>query len=208
MAKQKKSKERQLIRRLNNIRHEQVKKIDILCKDMVSAHGDFTKQLYTLTFAVNFYENLLGNNDLHSILNTAAGSIKSFVPGSNVAIFLLDGCGFELHMVDSDNPIDLDTAQLESCFTQEVVDNICRANFVCSLDEMFKMGLMGNPALFAKISATAIPLKKFSHPVGFILIYRNAEDALVQNEIERICAITPGLLNTIESCQQLSQRVN
>ena len=43
---------RSLVRKLNKVRKDQTKQIDILCNDMVSAHGDFVKQLKELTFAV------------------------------------------------------------------------------------------------------------------------------------------------------------
>ena len=196
---------RTLIRKLNKIRHEQAKKIDILCNDMVSAHSDFIKRLRALTFGVNFYEALLKENDLPRLLDSAADLIKSYVSNSNVAIFLLESDGFELHMTDEEHPIEVDKAKLESCFTPQVVSSICRSNQVCSLNDMFEMGLAGNLAMLGSISAAAIPLGRFGGSTGFILIYRSSDDQLTADELERITAIVPGLCDSIKSRQALSR---
>jgi len=60
-------------------------------------------------------------------------------------------------MFESDQPITLDKQHLENCFTPELVDNICKSNKICTLDDMFAMGLQGN---LNKISTVTIPLGK------------------------------------------------
>ena len=192
---------RRLVRKLNESKRIQAKKIDILCNDMVSAHADFVDRLGSLTFGVNFYESILGQSDLTTLLNIAAEHIKGTVRNANVAVFLVGCESFELHMVDEDTPIEITAERLESYFTSETAQSICRANWVCSLEDMLAMGLVGNPNELAKISAAAVPLRRFGPGVGFILIYRGAEDALSRNELEKVAAITPGLCRAIEACQ-------
>ena len=203
MDKQRNKKARLLIRRLNKLRHEQASKIDILCNDIVSAHTEFVRQLGNLTFGMNFYESLLGPNDLPGLLNTAAELIRVCVANANVAVFLADladRSGFQLHLADADEPVDIDAAGLESYFTSEVTDNIRRSNKVCSLDDMFEMGLIGNPGELAKISAAAVPLGRSGGALGFILVYRSSEKKLTADELEKIVGITPGLCRAIKSC--------
>jgi hypothetical protein len=200
LDKQRYKKARLLIRKLNKLRHEQAGKIDILCNDIVSAHTDFVGQLGNLTFGMNFYESLFGRNDLAGLLNTAAQLIKGCLPNASLALFLADCNGFQLHLADGDNPIDIDAAGLESYFTPEVTDNICRSNKVCSLDDMFEMGLIGNLAELAKISAAAVPLGRSGPELGFILVYRSSENKLTADELKKIVAITPGLCRAIKSC--------
>jgi len=200
LDKQRNKKARLLIRRLNKLRHEQASKIDILCNDIVSAHTDFVRQLGNLTFGMNFYESLLGPNDLPGLLNTAAELIRVCVANANVAVFLADRNGFQLHLADADEPVDIDAAGLESYFNSEVADNICRSNKVCSLDDMFEMGLIGNPGELAKISAAAVPLGRSGGALGFILVYRSSENKLTADELEKIVGITPGLCRAIKSC--------
>ena len=195
---------RELIKKLNRIRHEQAKKIDILCNDMVFAHKEMIEQIGNLTFAVNFYESILGETDLGSLLDRACGLIATSAVNSSVALLLRESEGFELHVVDDSRPIEIDARKLESYFSPELVDNICRANWVCSLEDMFEMGLAGNPAELGRISAAAVPLGRFGAAVGFVLIYRSADRPLRTGELDKVTAITAGLYRAIETCQNLA----
>jgi len=191
----------QVIAKLRTLTDEQAKKIDILCNDIVSAHTDFVGQLGNLTFGMNFYESLLDRNDLAGLLNTAAQLIKDCLPNANLAVFLADCNGFQLHMTDADNPIDIDAARLESYFTPEVTDNICRSNKVCSLEDMFEMGLIGNLSELGRICAAAVPLGRWGEAVGFILLYRRSENGFSRDELAKVVGITSGLCRAIKACQ-------
>ena len=198
---QKKNKQAgQVIARLKKLTEEQAKKIDILCNDIIGAHGDFSRQLGNLAFAVRFYESLLAQSDIGAVLTTAAELIRSAVADCNVAVFLVDRGRFELHIVDKDSPIDIDTGRLEACFTSEVADSICRSNRVCSLNDMFEMGLIGNLSELGRICAAAVPLACSGAAVGFILLYRRSEERLRPDELARVLAIAPGLCRAIEAC--------
>jgi hypothetical protein len=194
------------IRKLNAIRHKQAQKIDILCNDMVLANKDVIEQLGVLTYTVNFYESIAGEIDMTVLLDKAARQVRQFVKGSNVAIFLTNSKGFELHMA-GDNPIEVDGSMIEGYFTEEVVNEICRSNKICSLEDMCNMGLQGNPNILNNISAAAVPMGRFSEPVGFILICRNAENKLTANELEKVATITPGLRNAINACQSMMPEI-
>ncbi len=191
-----------LVRELNKNRRAQAKKIDILCNDMVSAHGDFIKRLKPLVFSVSFYESILGCNDLSSLLDAAGKVIGSAVNESNVAVFLLDGNGFQLHITDGRRPIQVDAESPENCFSKQVVQSISRCGRICRLEDMFEMGLTENLQELNKISAAAIPLNRFGRVFGFILIYRGARDELTADELAKVAAITPGLCNAIGAVGQ------
>lgn len=206
MARKHDKRLKKLAQDLNHARHEQAKKIDILCNDMVSAHSDFIKHLQTLTFGVNFYESIIGQTDLSSLLNSATDLICQTVRDANVAVFLLATGNFELHMAD-DNPIGFDTDQIESYFTQDIVHNISRANRICDLDDLHKIGLQGNMSMLSKLSIAAIPIGRYSSPAGFILVYRGAENKLTADELRRVDAITPGLCSAIHSACRVKKTV-
>lgn len=106
-------------------------------------------------------------------------------------------------MFDSDRPVTIEKQRLEDCFSSELVEDICRANKVCTIDDMFAMGLQGNLNVLNKISAVTIPLGLFGSSLGFILIYHWVENKLTADEIDDICAITCGLSRAISSCQAL-----
>ncbi len=91
--------------------------------------------------------------------------------------------------------------RLEACFSPELMDGICKSNKVCTLDDMFAMGLQGNLVGLNKISAVTIPLGLPGSSLGFILLYRSSQNKLTGNEVERLSAITYGLSRAIASCR-------
>lgn len=205
MSRQENQKARNAIKKLNEIRHSQEKKIDILCNDMVDAHREFVKQLKDSNFAIGFYESILGQNDIQALTNISAGFIRDNFASSNVATFLLDEDGFQLHMADDTKPIDVDKLRLENSFTDEIVTKICRSNTICSFEEMLQMGLIINIKEPNRISATALPLGRFGKAVGFILIYRNEDNKFTEDELQKLRSITPGLYRAIEAARQATQ---
>jgi len=195
---------RLLISRVNKERKKQAKKIDILCNDLIAAHRDFIKRLNTISFTANFYESIIGTTDLSTLFYAAGKLIKDEMPDANIAFFLRQADNFKLHLFESDRPITLEQQRLENCFTPELVDNICKSNKICTLDDMFAMGLQGNLTKLNKISAVTIPLGQFGSSLGFILIYRSSQNKLTTEELNHISAIAPGLSQAIQSCQVLS----
>ena len=196
---------RLLVSRLNKERKKQAKKVDILCNDFIAAHRDFIKKLGIISFAANFYETIVGATDLSSLITMASKLIKDEVPDANVTFFLLSQAdSFELHMFESDQPIASGKQRLENCFPPELVDDICKANKICTLDDMFAMGMEGNLIGLNKISAVTMPLGRLGSSLGFILIYRSSQNKLTPDELNNIAAVTCGLSRAIASCQILS----
>jgi len=196
---------RLLISKLNKERKKQTKKIDILCNDLIAAQRDFIKRLDTISFTANFYETIAGITELSSLILLASKLIKYETADANVAFFLRQADNFELHIFESTQPILLEKQGLENCFTPEAVDNICKANKICTLDDMFAMGLQGNLTRLNEISAATIPLSQLGPSLGFILIYRSAQNKLTADELNNIAAISPGLSRAIASCRVLCQ---
>ena len=199
---------RLLIKKLNKERKTQAKKIDILCNDIIAAQREFIKRLDTIGFTAGFYEAIVGASDLSSLLLTTDKLIKDEIPDANVAFLLRQADSFELHMSEVDKPITLEKQQLENCFTPELVDNICKSNKLCTLDDMFAMGLQGNLVSLNKISAVTVPLNQLGLSLGFILIYRSSQNKLTADELSNISAVTSGLSRAIASCQALCHSVD
>lgn len=192
---------RLLISKLNKERKKQAKKIDILCNDLIAAQRDFIKRLDTISFTANFYETIAGITEMSSLILLASKLIKDETADANVAFFLRQADNFELHIFESTQPILLEKQGLENCFTPEVVDNICKSNKICTLDDMFAMGLQGNLTRLNEISAATIPLSQPGPSLGFILIYRSSQNKLTADELNNIAAISPGLSRAIASCR-------
>lgn len=192
---------RLLIKKLNKKRKKQAKQIDILCNDFVGAQRDFIKSLKTISFIANFYESIIGITNLNSLLYSVVQLIKEENADANVTFFLRQSDNFELFMFESEEPIALEKQQLENSFTPELMDNICKSNKVCTLDDMFAMGLQGNLIGLNKISGVTIPLGQPGSSFGFVLVYRSSENKLTAEEINNISAVTCGLSRAIQSCQ-------
>jgi len=217
--KQRYRKLRILLRKLNEERKKQARKVDILCNDFISAQRDFIKRLNTIGFTANFYESILGTSDLSSLLYTAGKLIKDEIPDSNVAFFLLgvpfrkesqNGVplqqdNFELYVFESDKPITLEKRHLENCFTPDLVDSICKSNRLCNLDDMLAMGIQDNLIELSKMSVVTVPLRLFGSSLGFILIYGSSQNKLTSDELNNVSAVTCGLSRAIQSYQVLLQ---
>ncbi|HUT46212.1 MAG TPA: hypothetical protein VMX36_07985 [Sedimentisphaerales bacterium] len=196
---------RLLIKKLNKDRKKQNQKIDILCNDLIAAQRNFIKRLGIINFAANFYESIIGTTDLNKLLYTAVEFIKAENEDANVTFFLRREESFEVHMFESGRPIAIEKQYIENCFSQELIDSIFKSNKVCTLDDMFAMGLQGNLNELNKISAVTIPLGLLGSSLGFILVYRPSENKLSADETGRISAVISGLSRAITSCRTLSR---
>jgi hypothetical protein len=235
--KQRHKRLRLLIKKLNKDRKKQNQKIDILCNDFISAQRNFIKKLGIINLTANFYESILGLTDLKELLCTTVEFIKAEIEDINITFCLRQGenpilqedsktgihDSYELHIFNSDQPEATDKQYIESCFTKELMDNISGSNKVCTLDDMYAMGLNGNLNELNKISAVTIPLGLLRNPIlqngnpknsitgilgsslGFILVYRSSQDKLNDDQINRISAVTSGLSRAIISCRVLSK---
>jgi hypothetical protein len=199
--KQRHKRLRLLIKKINKERKSQAQQIDILCGDLISAHREFIKKLNTIGFAANFYESIVGTTDLNTLLHIAAKFIKNEIPDVNIVFFLRQTDSFELHLFVTSQPIILEKQQLENSFTPELMEGICKSNRVCTVDDMFAMGLEGNLAVLGKISVVTVPLSYAGQSLGFILMYRPSENELTAKELGNISAITSGLSRAIRSCR-------
>lgn len=231
--KQRHRRVRLLLKKLNKDRKKQNQKIDILCNDFISAQRDFIKRLGIISFAANFYESILGAIDLNKLLYTAVEFIRAENEDLNIIFFIrhsTEGLGaesaaqenFELHMFASDPPTAVSNQYIENCFSRELMDNISKSNKVCTLDDMYAMGLHGNLNELNKISAVTIPLGVLGGPtlrkdfkieaigssLGFILLSRSSDNKLTADEISKISAVTGGLSRAIVSCRTLSHAEN
>jgi len=140
---------------------------------------------------------------------TEAAELAEPKSSFNNALSALSACSavkkFELHMFESEKPIGLEKYRLENCFTGELVEQICKSNRPCTLDDMFAMGLQGNLVGLSRVSAVTVPLGDLGQSLGFILIYRSSQNKLTTDELNRISAIRAGLARAIQACQVLSR---
>lgn len=191
---------RQLVGKLNKQRKIQTKKIDILCNDFVDAHRAFIRALGVISSTADFYQSIIGVTDLNRLLFITSDFIKSQIPYATVGFFLRREESFDLHLGQSDKPIEMEQQRLENCFTTELVNSVCTANKICELDELLTMGLEANPNQLSKISAFTIPLGQFGTSLGFTLVYRESSKKLTGPDLEKISAITTGFSQAIQSC--------
>jgi transcriptional regulator with GAF, ATPase, and Fis domain len=194
---------RSLVHGLNLARRRQAKQIDILCTDMVAAHGEFSVQLRSLVDTIHFYEAILGKKDLTSLLDTSASQVQSLLADTKVAIFLLESNGFAMHRVPAPSDSALSACQLESGLSAEIVHNLSNHRKLCMLDGMWEMGLEDVSGEFRKLTAVAIPLSHWGPGLGFILLYRAASKPFNKKELEKIQSLVPGLRDAIRALRSV-----
>ena len=193
-----------VIRSLHSCQKKQTDKIDLLCRDMVAAHREFSCKLATLSFVTSFYESILGCANLEGLLNSAIDSIRESAKDTDAAVFLLSEGGFDVHVAAAGVADSVEKGQFQNWFTRELVNTIGQMNHVCSLEQLLKMGLQGPPAIMKTISLAAIPLGQLGRSVGFVLVYRPAHRTLQREELSRLAAISTGLREAIQSFQMAS----
>jgi hypothetical protein len=196
---------RLLLKKLNKERKKQSRQIDILCNDLIGAQRNFIKRLNTISFIASFCESIIGTTDLNNLLCAAVRIIKAETSDANVIFFLRQGDDFQLHVFESPTfapggTIALERQHLEACFNRELMDNICKSNKVCTLDEMFALGLQGNPIGLARLSVVSLPLSLPGLSLGFMLLARPSENKLTADEIERVTSTSYALSRAIAGC--------
>lgn len=190
-----------VIRSLRSRRDKQGCQIDILCRDMVSAHQQFSLKLANLTFSAAFYEAILSCSDLEHLLDTATDAIRNQISEAGAGIFLLDAHGFDVYIADAGLADQIEKSHFQSWFTRDLVDDISRTSRVCSLEHLLRMGLQGPPAILKTISAAAVPLGRMGEGIGFIWVYRPAHLPLTKEELSQVAGISTGLRVAIQSFQ-------
>ena len=195
---------RRLASKVNRARKKQAQQIDILCNDFIAAQRDFIKRLGSISFAAHFYQSITGIRDLNGLFHTAGQLIYSEIKSVNIAFFLRQSENFDLQLFESSQPITFEKQKLESCFTPELVDNICKSNKLLNIDGLLAVGLKCSPAVLNELSIIAIPLSQHGSSLGFMLIYSSSQNDLTETELEKITSVTPGLARAIASCKLLS----
>lgn len=191
--------------RMLRLRHEkQAQQVDILCRDMVSAHREFAVKLARMIDVTGFYENLLNCSNLQETVDAAIGQIERRIPASAGAVCLLEENGFEIRVHGGLGEIDL--SELQTWFTRELVENISLTPRVCSLNQMLRMGLQAPPSILKTISAAAIPLGRQGQGIGFILVVRPASNPLSAEDLSFVSAVSGGLCSAIAGRQSSARQ--
>jgi hypothetical protein len=200
---------RLLVSRLNKERKKQAQQIDILCNDILTAQKQFVKELKIIGFSADFYESILGLTDLNELLSSAGSSLKDHVSDASVAFFLLTpgpgeesrNANFEMHIFESDQPIDLENKRIENFFTADLIDSIAQSSRLCTVDDMLALGLMCNPRCLEKVSAVGLPLNHHGCALGFALVYRSSTSPFSREELKSLERVSTGLSCVIASCR-------
>jgi hypothetical protein len=207
LDKHRRNRIRRLVSRLNKVRRTQAKKIDMLCNDIIPAHNGFIKRLNSFRFAADFYETVIGIDNLDRMLEVAGENICSEMNDLNLAIILAGPEPIISHH-STTSMIDINAHGFTGYITDKLIKNICQSNKICTLDDMLGMELAANPVMLKKLSIAAIPLSRVGPPVGVILLYRSAENPLRTEELSRIASVTIGLGKAIMLCRNQTQKKN
>jgi len=192
---------RLLLKNLNRQRKRQATQIDILCNDLISAQRGFINRLQGISFTAQFYKLLLGSTDLNGLLSGAARAIEQELPGAGVSFFLRHAEGCEQHVIEAERVLPPEDSRPQDYFSPELMDNICKSNRPCTLDDMVGMDLEGSLGGLAGFSIATLPLHDLGRSLGFVLLYRRSPQVLSAEELHRISSVTCGLSQAIRSAR-------
>ncbi len=188
---------RLLIKKLNRQRKQQASKIDILCNNLIAAQRAFINRLAGIGFTAQFYKSLLGSSDLSSLLEEAGRLIKQELPGAGVTFFLRQPQGCERHAIESDEALLPAERGPGERFGPDLVDSICKANQLCTLDDLLAMDLEGDLGGPGHFSIATLPLNDLGRSLGFVLLYRRSPRVLTAEELHTISPVMCGLSQAI-----------
>lgn len=192
---------RNLVKQANSKCKKQQKQINILCNDIITAHGRFIDTVRSLSFANELYESIIGMSNLDNMLYTAAREIKKYMIDMNLVFFLLREGDFDVYAFDDATNQGNEERKIEQYFNSELVEAVTRANKYCDLDELLKMGLQASPAVLKNLWAVTIPLADVGSSSGCILLYQDVNHRINESQIQMLSAIKCGLSRAIRACR-------
>ncbi len=192
---------RLLIKKVNLQHKQQAHKIDILCHDLIGAQRSFLHRLQDLGFAAEFYRSLLGCTDTNGVLARAARSIKQELPGTGVTFFLRQPDGCELHACPGEEPLPGAQQGPHECFDSDLVEEICKHNRPCTLEDIQALNVAGDLRPLSKFSLVTLPLSDLGRSLGFVLIYCAQPQALTLADVRRIGPVMRGLAQAVRAAR-------
>jgi hypothetical protein len=189
---------RLLIKKLNQQRKRQANQIDILCHDLIGAQRSFLHRLQDLGFAAEFYRSLLGGTDLKGILARAGRIIKQELPGTGVTFFLRQPDGCTVHACAGDESLYGEQGPHE-WLDPDLVENICKRNRPCTLDEILDLSADGDLAPLRRFSLVTLPLSDLGRSLGFVLIYCPRPQVLNLADVRHIGPAMRGLAQAVRA---------
>jgi hypothetical protein len=193
------SKLRQIVRKLNRIRRRQKQQIDILCNDILGAHGEFIKHLKNFRFAADFFENLLDATNLDSLARATGEFLTKNINDCNIAVIFATTASPEIHFFSTSPKLEDIPSQLGPCLTTKLVEAVCHSSRICTCEELCRMEFFASPAILKKISLAAIGLNNSGPALGMLLIYRSADSPLNNSELTQVSSVIKGLSKAVKS---------
>lgn len=187
------SKIRQLVRKLNGIRRIQKQQIDVLCNDIITAHGVFINHLKSFRFAADFYENLLDATNLDMLAESAGEFFAENIEDCSVAVIFTVSDAPEIHFYSKDPRLEDIPPHISPQLTLKMVESVCQSSRICSTDELCQMGFFAGPAVLKRISLAAIGLNNTGPSLGMILLYRSADRPFCDSELSQVASVAKGL---------------
>lgn len=190
---------RLLVHKLNKQRKRQASQIDILCHDLIGAQRSFLRRLEDLGFAAEFYRALLGCTDVEGILARAGRIIKQELPGTGVIFFLRQPDGCTVHACAPDESRCGEQSGPHEYLDPDLVEDICKRNRPCTLDDILDMGICGDLVPLRRFSLVTLPLSDLGRSLGFVLIYCLQPQALSLCDVRRIGPALRGLAQAVRA---------
>lgn len=205
MKEERNLKLRQLVRKLNNIRRIQKQKIDILCNDIIAAHGTFINHLKGFRFAADFYENLLGAANLDSLAASAGEFLAENLADCSIVIIFTTPDAPQIHFYSKDPRLEDIPSHIGPDLTAKMVESVCQSSQICCADDLCRMGFFAGPAVLKRISLAVIGFNNTGPALGMILLYRCADKPFCDSELSAVSSVVEGLAKAVKALQSANR---
>lgn len=198
---------RRLCRQLNRNRRILRDKVDLLCADLVQSNVALTQTVNDLRGAFEFQSELTGEFDLHYMLYKALRLIRHKVYESSAAVYLVGEGGFSAHLTSAWYNDPADISDLEQCFLQGIIPMVVHAQRYILLAEASQwLGIEGTiRQKLAGLSLLAVPIFEQDQLQGVLVLYRDAQRPLAQNDRRTVEPLLGPLARSTSSVRKLQQ---
>ena len=201
-----------MVKRANQRRRKQSRKIDILCRDFLWAQKDLIDRLETIAFCADLCRSLLGMTDRRQIFCKACKKLKLELDDPHIVIFLKVEGKFQTHIFESCRHKEITAAAVEDLFGDRLLEKVASSTRLWSQQELLQANLPQLKGSDPVFPPEAEPQHNFSihatglgqsDPEGLILLCTPASNPPSTQQLAKLTITAQILAKALKASQPL-----
>ncbi len=196
---------RKLCRKHHHNHKKLEQKVDLICQDIVKSNVQLGATLEKLRKAYDFQNSLTGEFDLRYMLHKALRHIKEHITDSNAAIYLTEYDDFEAHIFGPWYDNEPDIQQIEYALRQSIIERVLQNQQMIMVADGVDLTFAHNAQRdeLAGLSLLAVPVIHQYQLVAILVIYRNSEVPLAEDDLQSALLFARPLASAIAALSKL-----